>query len=90
MISGSMGEKDDIIGSLVSPVYSNSKYVISVNNQGTTTTHSVYMDSVLTTKWQNFIVNFSHYITLCKSLLLCSQCYMFLMKSFNSPYHHHQ
>ena len=65
----------------MSPEYSNSKYVISVNNQGTTTAHPVYMDSVLTIKWQYFIAHFSHYITLCKSLLLCSQCYMFVMKS---------
>jgi len=32
VISGGMGEKDDITGSLGSPVYSNSKYAISVNN----------------------------------------------------------
>jgi len=51
VISGGMGEWDDIIGSLMSPVYSNSKYVISVNNRGTTTAHPVYLDSVLTIKW---------------------------------------
>jgi len=65
VISGGMGEEDDITGSLVSSVYYNSKYVISVNNQGTTTAHPVYLDNVLTIKWQNFIVHFTHYITLC-------------------------